>query len=58
LVGIGGVVYLAGIWAGAVLPLIAVTVWLWPRADARVRRAEAMTQLMWVSGLAALWQLG
>lgn len=58
LVGIGGVVYLAGIWAGAVLPLIAVTIWLWPRVDARVRRAEVMTQLMWVSGLAALWQLG
>jgi 4-hydroxybenzoate polyprenyltransferase len=58
LVGIGGVAYLAGIWAGAVLPLIAVTIWLWPRVDARVRRAEALTQLMWVSGLAALWQLG
>ncbi len=58
LVGIGGAVYLAGIWAGAVLPLIAVTIWLWPRVDTRLRRAEAMTQLMWVSGLAALWQLG
>ena len=56
--GIGGAAYLAGIWVGAVLPLAAVTAWLWPDVDHRLRRGELLTSLMWFPGLAALWLLG
>jgi len=56
--GIGGMPYLILMWVGAVVPLAAITVWLWPDIDQRLRRSEFVTALMWLPGLAALWQLG
>ncbi len=56
--GIGGVPYLVWMWVGAVVPLAAIMVWLWPDIDHRLRRSEFLTGLMWFPGLAALWQLG
>ncbi len=50
----GDVRYLAVMWAGAVLPLVTVTIWLWRKVDDRIRRAEDMTAVIWVTGLSAL----
>ncbi|HVR77331.1 MAG TPA: UbiA family prenyltransferase [Acidimicrobiia bacterium] len=58
MMGVGGMVYLAGIWVGAVVPLAAITWWLRFEVESRLRRAELFTSLLWLPGVAALWQLG
>jgi geranylgeranylglycerol-phosphate geranylgeranyltransferase len=58
MMGVGGMVYLAGIWAGAVVPLVAIAWWLRFDVESRLRRAELLTSLLWLPGVAALWQLG
>jgi len=57
LVGMGSGIYLGGIWLGTTLPLLGVVLALWRRPNLELRRAELLTGLMWLPGLAALWQL-
>jgi 4-hydroxybenzoate polyprenyltransferase len=57
LVGMGSGIYFAGIWLGTTLPLLGVVTALWRRPNLELRRAEFLTGLMWLPGLAALWQL-
>lgn len=57
LVGMGSSIYLGGIWLGTTLPLLGVVLALWRRPNLELRRAELLTGLMWLPGLAALWQL-
>lgn len=57
LVGMGSGIYLGVISLGTTLPLLVVVAALWRRPNLELRRAEFLTGLMWLPGLAALWQL-
>lgn len=55
---LGGIDYVLAVWLGNVVPLFAITVWVWRGSETRIGQAENLTTILWATGLGALWRLG